>query len=139
MEIRRISEPEAVVAASHLFDDAPEPEATERFLASSTHHLLIAYVDEEPAGMVTGVETTHPDKGTEMFLYELGVAPAFRRRGIGTSLVSALAELARSRGCYGMWVATGEANAAALATYARAEGEQEPGQVVLSWTFPGPG
>ena len=33
--------------------------------------------------MVSGVETTHPDKGTEMFLYELGVAALATYRGTG--------------------------------------------------------
>lgn len=51
------------------------------FLASEGHNLLIAYVNDEPAGMVTGVEMTHQDKGTEMFLYELGVDAGFRGRG----------------------------------------------------------
>ena len=45
-----------------------------------------------------------------MFLYELGVDEPVRRRGIGSSLVEALAELARERGCYGMWVLTDEDN-----------------------------
>ena len=45
--------------------------------------------------MVTGVETTHPDKGTEMFLYELAVDEAARDRGVGRALVAALADLAR--------------------------------------------
>jgi ribosomal protein S18 acetylase RimI-like enzyme len=135
VDIRRISEPEAVMAAGHLFDAAPKEEATRRFLAESTHHLLIAYAGETPAGMVTGVETTHPDKGTEMFLYELGVDPAFRRQGIGTALVVALADLARSRGCYGTWTGTEHDNTAALATYARAHAVQEPGTTVLTWTF----
>ncbi|HZE00492.1 MAG TPA: GNAT family N-acetyltransferase, partial [Pseudonocardiaceae bacterium] len=51
-----------------------------------------------------------PDKGTEMFLYELGVDDRFRRRGIGKALVAALAELARESGCYGMWVLTDSDN-----------------------------
>jgi hypothetical protein len=29
--------------------------------------LLVAYLDDAPVGMTTGVEMTHPDKGTEMF------------------------------------------------------------------------
>jgi len=135
MEIRRITRVEAVEAAGHLFDTLPRRDATERFLADERHHLLIAYVDEVPAGMVTGVEMTHPDKGTEMFLYELGVDEAFRGQGIGRDLVSALADLARKRGCYGMWVITDEDNDAALATYQRAGGAPEPKQVVLVWTF----
>jgi ribosomal protein S18 acetylase RimI-like enzyme len=135
MDIRRITEADAVEAAGHLFDDAPQRRATARFLADERHHLLIAYVDGAPAGMVTGVELTHPDKGTEMFLYELGVDEAYRGRGVGRALVSALAELARERDCYGMWVITDEANAAARATYQGAGGVPEEKQVVLVWPF----
>lgn len=138
MEIRRITRAEAVTAAGHLFDEPPLPEATERFLADERHHLLIAYVDDAPAGMVTGVEMTHPDKGTEMFLYELGVDEPFRRRGVGRALTSALADLARERGCYGLWTITDEDNVAARTTYERAGGLPEEDQVVLVWEFGSP-
>lgn len=135
MEIRRITRFEDVEAAGHLFDAPPRPEATRRFLSDGRHHLLIAYAAGVPAGMATGVEMTHPDKGTEMFLYELGVDGLFRGRGIGRTLVSALARLARERGCYGMWVLTDHDNAAALATYRRAGGIPEGEQVLLQWAF----
>ncbi|MFI8082988.1 GNAT family N-acetyltransferase [Kitasatospora sp. NPDC086009] len=138
MEIRRVTQVEAVDAAGHLFDTVPGREATERFLTDERHHLLIAYVDDVPAGIVTGVEMTHPDKGTEMFLYELGVDESFRGRGVGRALVSALADLSRERGCYGVWTITDEENAAALAAYRRAGGVPETGQVVLTWTFDQP-
>jgi ribosomal protein S18 acetylase RimI-like enzyme len=138
MDIRRIGSPGPVLAAGHLFDDPPRPDATARFLAAEGHHLLLAYVDEAPVGMVTGVEMTHPDKGTEMFLYELGVDDGFRGRGIGRALVTALADVARERGCYGMWVVTEGDNAAAKATYRGAGGVAEEGQTVLVWTFDQP-
>jgi ribosomal protein S18 acetylase RimI-like enzyme len=124
---------DAVVAAEHLFDGPAMREATERFLSEPTAHLCLAYEDEEPAGFVSGVEMTHPDKGTELFLYELGVDERFRRRGIGTALVRALAERARERGCYGMWVLTDRVNEAALATYRRAGAVEESDQVMLGW------
>ena len=60
---------------------------------------------------------THPDKGTEMFLYELGVDDAARGQGVGKALVAALRDLAEERGCYGMWVLTDADNEAALRTY----------------------
>src|SRR6202521_1867274 len=103
---------ERVTAAAHLFDEAPKHAAVTRFLADPTHHLLIAYSAEAPAGFVSGVEVTHPDKGTEMFLYELSVDIDHRHHGIGTALVRALADLARKQGCYGMWVLVDHENAA---------------------------
>jgi ribosomal protein S18 acetylase RimI-like enzyme len=124
-----------VLAAPDLFDAPPTHEWTARFLAAAGHHLLVALEDEAAVGFVSGVETTHPDKGTEMFLYELSVTPERRNRGVGRALVGALAELARERGCYGMWVGTESDNAAALATY-RAAGAQAPEpSVTLTWTF----
>lgn len=124
-----------MLAASDLFDVPARPEWALRFLREPGHHLLVAYVGAEPAGMVTGVETTHPDKGTEMFLYELGVADDHRRQGIGAALVTALADLARERGCYGMWVLTDRSNDAALATYSAAGADEECDAVMLSWRF----
>jgi ribosomal protein S18 acetylase RimI-like enzyme len=124
-----------VLAGAALFDAPPTEARTTKFLSSEGHHLLVALDDHDPIGFVTGVETTHPDKGTEMFLYELSVHPDHRTRGVGRALVGALADLARDRGCYGMWVGTESDNAAALATY-RAAGAAPPEPcVTLSWTF----
>jgi aminoglycoside 3-N-acetyltransferase I len=108
--------------------------ATRRFLAEPGHHLLVAYDrDQRPVGFVSGVETTHPDKGTEMFLYELAVDEPARRRGIGRTLVEALAAVARERGCYGMFVFTDDDNVAALATYRRAGAREASRPVMLDW------
>jgi len=107
-----------VRAAEALFDGPARPDATQRFLAEPGHHLLVAYAGDQPVGFVTGVEVTHPDKGTEMFLYELAVDEGRRREGIGRALVDALAELSRHQGCYGMWVITDADNDAALGAYA---------------------
>jgi ribosomal protein S18 acetylase RimI-like enzyme len=137
MEIRvlRPGEEGLVAAASHLFDGPARPDATARFLAEAGHHLLISYEDGRPVGFVSGVEVTHPDKGTEMFLYELAVDEPFRRRGIGRALVERLAERARAAGCYGMWVITDHGNEAARATYEGTGGVPETEQVVEVWTF----
>jgi ribosomal protein S18 acetylase RimI-like enzyme len=139
MEIRALApgDDELVAAASHLFDGPADPPATRRFLEDERHHLLVAYEDGHPVGFVSGVEVTHPDKGTEMLLYELAVGEAFRRRGVATALVEGLAELAREHGCYGMWVLTGEENLAALATYEGTGAVAERGQVVLVWELSG--
>ena len=119
--------------AAHLFDERPREDAIARFLADANHHLLIAYDDGTPAGFVSGVEVTHPDKGTEMFLYELGVDERFRRRGIARALLRELAAVARERGCYGMFVLTDDWNDAALATYDVDCATRENGIVMFSW------
>ena len=126
---------ELVVAASHLFDGPAHPGAAADFLADERHHLLVAYDGPRPVGFVSGVEVTHPDKGTEMFLYELAVDEPSRRCGIGRDLVERLAELARRAGCYGMWVVTDHDNEAARATYEGTGAVPETGQVVEVWTF----
>lgn len=119
MEIRRVTHGDEVTAAEHLFDGPARPEATRKFLGRDDHHLLLAYWPGEPRaiGMISGVEMTHPDKGTEMFLYELGVQEEYQRRGIATALVSALRALAVERGCSGVWVVADSDNDAANATY----------------------
>ena len=137
MEIRvlRPGDDGLVASASHLFDGPARPDATARFLAEPGHHLLIAYEEERAVGFVSGVEVTHPDKGTEMSLYELAIDETFRRRGIGRTLVEHLAALARAAGCYRMWVVTDHDNEAARATYEGTGGAPETRQVVEVWTF----
>lgn len=137
MDVRDLSDadPTAITALSHLFDEPANPQASHRFVQERTHHLLAAYIDDAPVGFVSGVEMTHPDKGTEMFLYELGVDDAARRQGIGTALVRALATKARDLGCQGMWVLTDEDNEAALRTYRAAGGGDASAHVMLSWTL----
>jgi ribosomal protein S18 acetylase RimI-like enzyme len=135
MDLRWLSATDeaAVVAAGALFDHEPRPLWTQEFLVQSSHHLGVAYVDGRPAGFVSGVEMTHPDKGTEMFLYELGVDDEFQGRGIGKALVAGLAQRARERSCYGMWTLTEADNTAAIRTYRSAGGTDQGAQVMLDW------
>ncbi len=138
MTIRAIQPGEGptIVAAGHLFDSPPDLATAERFLGTPGHHLLMAFEDDSPAGFVSGVELTHPDKGTEMFLYELAVDEPFRRRGIGKALVGGLLEIARAQGCYDMWVLTDNDNDAALATYRSSGTADESSHVMLTWELP---
>jgi ribosomal protein S18 acetylase RimI-like enzyme len=137
MEIRHVGprDEDLVTEAGFLFDGPALVSATRQFLNDARHHLFIAYDVDDPVGFVTGVEMTHPDKGTEMFVYELEVKESHRRQGIGGALIAQLEDLARERGCYGMWVLTSDDNTAALATYASTGAHSETGQSVLTWEF----
>lgn len=68
-----------------------------------------------------------------MFLYELRVGEALRRRGIGTALVRALAERAVERKCYGMWVGVDADNEAALRTYRAGGSVEQASFELLEW------
>ena len=124
----------AVLAAGSLFDSEPDVEATKRFVDHPGHHLLVAYDrHDRPIGFVSGVELTHPDKGSEMFLYELGVDASARRRGVGRALVEALRALARRRGCCGMYTLADDDDEPAQATYASAGGRATSRPVMIDW------
>ena len=126
-----------IQAASYLFDDDVQRDWAEKFLRQANHHLCIAYVDEEPAGFVSGVEITHPDKGTEMLLYELGVDDDYRRHGIGRALAVALRDYARVRGCSGMWVPVDEDNEPGLAMYRSTRPDEDAASRILWWDLTG--
>jgi ribosomal protein S18 acetylase RimI-like enzyme len=129
VEIRRVTSVDEVVAAEHLYDGPARRDWAATFLDSPGHHLLLAYDGDTAVGMVTGVEMTMPDKGTEMFVYELGVDEPHRRQGIARALVTALTDLAAARGCYGLWVLTDHDNVAARATYQGMPGAAAPSSV----------
>lgn len=127
-----VDDVDVVLAAPHLFDAPPREDWTRAFLAREGHHLVWATVDDAAAGFISGIEVAHPDKGVEMLLYELGVEPPFRRRGIATALIGELAGIARERGCRGMWVPVDADDEVARLTYAAA-GADQPEDVVTMW------
>lgn len=122
-----------VFEAAHLFDGPPHREWVARFLSEAGHHLLIARIGGRPAGFLSAVEMTHPDKGTEMFLYELSVDAAHRRRGVASTLLAELRDLARQHGCYELWVLTDRDNRAALGAYRKSGADAESDHVMLTW------
>lgn len=74
----------------------------------------------------------HPDKAPEMFINELGVAEAWRRRGVARDLLRALGDIARNRQIHTLWTATEPDNLAALATYRSLGAEADETAVMIS-------
>ena len=133
VQVRAVTNVEGVLAAAALFDTPPTAVGAAAFLGAPGHHLLVAVVDGVAAGFVTGVEMRHPDKGVEVFVYELGVDETYRRQGVASALLDALDDLAVHLGATGCWTATEPHNTAALATYARHGGTREV-VTLIAWS-----
>jgi aminoglycoside 6'-N-acetyltransferase I len=118
-----------------LFDDAVDPALVAEFLADPRHHLAVALDRGRIVGFASGVHYVHPDKPTELWINEVGVAPTHQGRGIGKAVVRTLLQHARRLGCREAWVLTDRSNDAAMRLYASAGGEQADGDHVM-FNFP---
>jgi ribosomal protein S18 acetylase RimI-like enzyme len=61
----------------------------------------------------------------QFFLYEIGVAPSARLRGVGKALVERMLDYARRWGCEEAFVLTSPSNRAAVALYRSTGGRTE--------------
>lgn len=121
-------------AADGVFDHPVDPALTAEFLNDPRHALCVAIDDGLVVGMASGVRYVHPDKASELWINEVGVAPSHQRRGLAKAILAELLAHAKRQGCHEAWVQTDEVNAAARALYASAGGEETLG--VLMVTFP---
>lgn len=92
--------------APDVFDDHLKPALTAEFLRDPRHHLAVAVEEGMVVGFASGVHYVHPDKPSEMWINEVGVAPTHQGRGLGRAVVRALLEHAKRLGCREAWVLT---------------------------------
>lgn len=112
-------------SGDEVFDSTPEPSLTAEFLADPRHHIVGALMGGRIVGMATAVDYVHPDKPSELWINEVGVAEPFQRQGIAQKLMQALFEHGRSLGCAEAWVLTETDNTAARALYSAVGGKEE--------------
>lgn len=110
--------------APGVFDHDINLRLVSEFLRDPRHHLVVAIEDGLVVGFASGVHYVHPDKPAELFINEVGVAPTHQGQGLGKAIVTSLLEVARGLGCREAWVLTDRDNAAAMALYASAGGEE---------------
>jgi aminoglycoside 6'-N-acetyltransferase I len=121
--------------ATDVFDGPIVATLTDEFLSDPRHHLAVAIAEGEVVGFASAVHYVHPDKRAQLFVNEVGVAPAWQRRRIGSRLLEALLARGRTLGCVEAWVGTEAGNIAARALYKSAGGVEDPEPFVL-FTFP---
>lgn len=117
--------------ASDVFDGPVNQRWAAEFLGDSRHHLVVAVSDGEVVGMASGVHYVHPDKAPELWVNEVGVAPAYQRRGIGRLLLQALFSRGREVGCATAWVGTEVGNTAARRLYHAVCGVEDANPFVM--------
>jgi aminoglycoside 6'-N-acetyltransferase I len=119
--------------AADVFDNDVDPAITAEFMADPRHHLAVAIDAGTVVGMASAVHYVHPDKPTELWINEVGVAPTHHRRGIGRQLVAVLLKRGQELGCEQAWVLTDVENAAARGLYAAAGGAETTGVVMVEF------
>ncbi len=94
-------------------------------LGERTFIALVATTDDEIVGGIVAYELRKfEQERSEIYLYDLAVAQAYRRRGIATALIRELASIAEQRGAWVVFVQADLGDEPAMALYATV-GERE--------------
>lgn len=117
--------------APDVFDRPVDQRWAAEFLGDPRHHLAVAIDDDRIVGMASAVHYLHPDKPTELWINEVGVAASHRGLGLGTALMQALLAHGHGLGATQAWVLTERSNAAAMRLYAAVGGLESPDDVVM--------
>ncbi len=100
----------------------------QELLAKDDFHVWVALVDNLVVGGLTAYELIMFDEEKkEMFLYEMGVIKAHRKKGIATRLIEVLKQFCSSHGIPVIFVGTSMDNEAARRLYTTTGGEIEIG------------
>ena len=118
-------------AAPGVFDNAVDPDLAGRFLAGGHNVLVAAFEGKRSVGFASGLIYLHPDKPLHLWVNEVGVAPAYRRQGIGKRLMQAMRRVAAEEGCSECWLLAAPDDAAANALYRSLAGWRGPTRQVM--------
>jgi len=132
MEVRRATRADLdlVMEAGYLFDGPPDRARTVELLDDARHHLFLALTTGKAAGFLSAVDYIHPDKPRSLWINELGVHEAARRRGIATRLVASALTHARAIGCADIWVLA-DPTTEALSFYASLNWSREGDHIAM--------
>src|SRR5262249_29143329 len=129
IEIRRLTSSDAALldrVAHGVFDEPIDSERVAAYVAEPNHLMFVALSDGEVVGQVAAVIHRHPDKPTELYIDEVGVAPQAQRRGIARRLLDEMFALGRELGCAESWVGTEADNLPARGLYESLGATAEP-------------
>jgi aminoglycoside 3-N-acetyltransferase I len=112
---------------AHAFEDpetyrreTPDDAWLARQLGKDATILLIAEVEGEIVGGLTAYELAKLEAArSEIYLYDLAVAEAHRRKGVATALIAELQHIAADTGAWAVFVQADYADPPAIALYTK--------------------
>jgi ribosomal protein S18 acetylase RimI-like enzyme len=128
VEIRRLGPRDANVlarVADDVFDEPVDPERATAYLAEPGHIMLVGLADGMVVAQVAAVIHRHPDKPTELYIDEVGVAPPFQRRGLARHMLNEMLAIGKAAGCEEAWLGTDHDNEPARGLYQAIGGKAE--------------
>ncbi len=76
--------------AADVFDEEIDVDFLSRYVREENHIMLVALHENTIIAQVLSIIHKHPDKPTELYVDDLGVAPEFQREGIATLMMKQL-------------------------------------------------
>ena len=117
--------------ADDVFDNPVDEKLAREFLTDPRHHIVVALSEGVVIGFASAVHYIHPDKPTELWINEVGVASAHQNKGVGKAIMNDLLRLGKQLGCVNAWVLTDKSNEAANRLYKSAGGQIAEGDMVM--------
>jgi aminoglycoside 3-N-acetyltransferase I len=133
--IRRLDEGDAetgVTLVSEFSGKSVSLEYVRRFLSNGANYLFAALADERPVGFLLAHRLERlKEESYKLFIYEVDVAPDFRRRGVGTMLMHHARAVIDNEKMICGFVFTDQRNAAAIEFYKSTGGVPENGDDLM--------
>jgi aminoglycoside 3-N-acetyltransferase I len=111
---------EAFDDAAHYTSNQPNTDYLQKFLGRDNVIAMCAIVDSHVVGGLIAYELMKFEQArSEIYIYDLAVAEAFRRQGIATGLIAALQQIAAERGAFVIYVQADYGDEPAVALYTK--------------------
>ncbi|MGO7207961.1 GNAT family N-acetyltransferase, partial [Rhizobium ruizarguesonis] len=103
--------------AEEVFDRELNAQRLATYLKSSGHLMIIAVCEKQVIGQIAAYVHSHPDRASDVYIDNLGVAPPFQRRGVARRLLDEVLAWGKTLDCDQAWIVTDTGNNAARALY----------------------
>ncbi|RWX19449.1 GNAT family N-acetyltransferase [Rhizobium hidalgonense] len=118
--------------AEEVFDQQINAERLATYLTSSGHLMIIAVCEKQVIGQIAAYVHNHPDRASDVYIDNLGVAPPFQRRGVARRLLDEALAWGKMLNCDQAWIVTDTENNAARALY---EGRGAAAEPVVMFSY----